>query len=121
MFSFLGAQPPTVADYCNLDARQSIGFLRCLACDNRYRCTAEAETMPKVTHITLRSEVPDGEKYILVTFGEKGGQERDALGLTITVARNASLTISDLSFLTAVHSAKEIAKQEHLATVFACR
>jgi hypothetical protein len=100
---------------------KALGLRGGLACDNRYRCTTETETMTKVTHITSRSEVPGGEKYILVTFGEKKGQERDALGLTITVARSPSLTITDLSFLAAVHSAKEIAKAEHIATVFACR
>jgi hypothetical protein len=54
-------------------------------------------------------------------YGEEYGEARHALGLTITVARNQSKTISDLSFLTAVHSAKEIAKQEGISTVFACK
>jgi hypothetical protein len=32
-----------------------------------------------------------------------------------------SITVSDLSFLAAVHSAKEIAKREHISTVFVCK
>jgi hypothetical protein len=54
-------------------------------------------------------------------YGGKSGEERHPLGLTITVARNPSKTISDLSFLTAVHSAKGIAKKERISTIFACR
>jgi hypothetical protein len=39
----------------------------------------------------------------------------------ITVARQESKTIGELSFLTAVHTAKGIAKQEGISEVFACK
>jgi hypothetical protein len=77
--------------------------------------------MANVKYISSRTEIPMGQSYLLVTYGEESGQERDSLGLTITVARNESATISDLSFLAAVHSAKEIAKREGISTVFACK
>ena len=46
-------------------------------------------------------------------------EQRDILGLTITVARQPSKTVSELSFLTAVHTAMGIGKQEGISTVFA--
>jgi hypothetical protein len=41
--------------------------------------------------------------------------------VVITVARQQSKTISELSFLTAVQTAKGIAKQEGILEVFACK
>ncbi len=78
-------------------------------------------SMSKVKYILSSTEIPAGKTFVLVKYGAEYGEIRDALGLTITVARNDSKTISDLSFLTAVHSAKEIAKQEGISTVFACK
>jgi hypothetical protein len=77
--------------------------------------------MSKVKFISSSTEIPGGQKYVLVKYGEEYRQARHPLGLTITVARNRSKTINDLSFLTAVHSAKGIAKQEGISTVFACK
>ena len=76
---------------------------------------------PRVKYILSPSEIPAGRNYVLVTYGEKYEQTRHPLGLTITVARQKSKTVSELSFLTAVHSAKEIAKREGIARVFACK
>ena len=77
--------------------------------------------MSKVKYITSPTEIPVGQNYVLVMYGDKSGEERHPLGLTITVARNPSKTISNLSFLTAVHSAKEVAKKERISTIFACQ
>ena len=77
--------------------------------------------MPNVQHISSLDEIPRGEKYVLVTYGEKIEQKRDSLGVTITVPQGASMTMSDLSFTAALHSAKEIAKQERIPTVYACK
>jgi hypothetical protein len=74
----------------------------------------------EVKYITSPTDIPAGQNYVLVMYGDEGGQTRHPLGLTITVARNASKTISDLSFLTAVHS-KQIARKERILTIFACR
>jgi hypothetical protein len=77
--------------------------------------------MPRVKYITSPAEIPTDQKYVLVEFGEEYGQTKKALGLVITVARQQSNTISELSFLTAVHTAKGIAKQEGISEVFACK
>ena len=77
--------------------------------------------MSNVRYISSPTEIPAGQNHVLVTFGEKSGQVRHPLGLTITVARNPSKIMSDLSFLTAVHSAKGIAKKESISTIFACQ
>ncbi len=77
--------------------------------------------MPKVKYIASPNELPAGQNYVLVRFGEEYAQTRNPRGLTITVARQQSKTISELSFLTAVHTAKGIAKQEGLSEVFACK
>jgi hypothetical protein len=54
-------------------------------------------------------------------MAEKYEQMRHPLGLTITVARQKSKTVSELSFLTAVHTAKGIGKQEGIFAIFACK
>jgi hypothetical protein len=61
--------------------------------------------MAKVKYISS-PEIPAGEKYVLVMYGEEYAQTAHPLGLNITVAG----TVSQLSFLTAVHTAKGIAK-----------
>ena len=77
--------------------------------------------MTIVKYITSPSEIPTGQNYVLVKYGEAYEQTRHPLGLTITVARQLSKTVSELSFLTAVHTGKGIAKQEGISTIFACK
>jgi hypothetical protein len=76
---------------------------------------------PRVKYILSPSEIPSGRNYVLVTYGEKYAQTRHSLGLTITVARQTSKTVSELSFLTAVHTAKDIGKREGISEIFACK
>jgi hypothetical protein len=76
---------------------------------------------PRVKYILSSSEIPAGKNYVLVRYGEKYEQTRHPLGLTITVARQESETVSELSFLTAVHTAKGIGKREGIAEIFACK
>jgi hypothetical protein len=76
--------------------------------------------MPLVKYISSPADIPDGQRYVLVEYGV-GGQKRHPLGITITVPRNQSKTISDLSFLANVHSAKALAKQEGISAIFACK
>jgi hypothetical protein len=75
--------------------------------------------MAKVKYITSPDELPAGQNYVLVMYGEECAQTRHPLGLTITVARQQSKTVSELSFLTAVRTAKGIAKQEGISNIFA--
>jgi hypothetical protein len=53
--------------------------------------------MSKVKFISSPTEIPTGQTFVLVKYGEETGQTRNSLGFTITVARNQSKTISDLS------------------------
>jgi hypothetical protein len=76
---------------------------------------------PRVKYITSLSEIPTGQNYVLVRYGDKYEQTRHPLGLTISVARQESKTVSELSFLTAVHTAKGIGKQEGISAIFACK
>ena len=71
-------------------------------------------TKVKVKYISSPNEIPAGQKYVLVVYGEKYAETRSSLGLTITVAR----TVGQLSFLTAVHTAKDIAKHAGITEVF---
>jgi hypothetical protein len=71
-------------------------------------------TKVKVKYISSPSEIPAGQKYVLVVYGEKTAQTRNPLGLTITVSRS----VGQLSFLTAVHTAKDIAKHAGISEVF---
>jgi hypothetical protein len=64
--------------------------------------------MSKVKFISSPTEIP-------------AGQTRNSLGLTVTVARNQSKTVSDLSFLANIHTLKEIAKRESISNIFALR
>jgi len=76
---------------------------------------------PRVKYILSPSEIPAGRNYVLVTYGEKYEQTRHPLGLTITVARQKSKTVSELSLCTAVHSAKGIGQQDGISEIFACK
>jgi sporulation protein YlmC with PRC-barrel domain len=71
-------------------------------------------TKVKVKYISSPNEIPPGQKYVLVVYGEKYAQTRNPLGLTITAARS----VGQLSFLTAVHTAKDIAKHAGISEVF---
>ena len=53
--------------------------------------------MSKVKYIASATEIPADQKYVLVKYGEEYGQTRHPLGLTITVARQQSNTVSELS------------------------
>jgi hypothetical protein len=77
--------------------------------------------MPKVKYIASSAEIPSDQKYVLVRYGKEYEETRQPLGFTITVARQQSKTINELSFLTAVHTAKGIAKKEGIPEVFACK
>jgi len=77
--------------------------------------------MPNVTYISSPAEIPAGQKYVLVMFGDEYGETTHPLGHTITVARQPSKTVSELSFLTAVHTGKGLAKQQGIPTIFACK
>lgn len=70
--------------------------------------------MSKVKYISSLNEIPAGKRYILVVYGKEYAQTKHPLGLTITVASN----VSELSFLTTVHTAKGIAKREGISEVF---
>jgi sporulation protein YlmC with PRC-barrel domain len=70
----------------------------------------------KVKYISSPNEIPAGQKYILVVYGEEYAHTTHPLGLTITVAS----TVSQLSFLTAIHTAEGIAKHAGISEVFVC-
>ena len=72
--------------------------------------------MTKLKYISSPNEIPAGQKHVLVGYGEEYAETRHPLGLTITVAN----TVSQLSFLTAIHTAKGIAKQAGISEVFVC-
>jgi len=74
-----------------------------------------------VRYILSPSEIPVGQNYVLVKYGAKYEETRLPLGLTITVARQKSKTVSKLSFLTAAHTAKSIGKREGIFEIFACK
>lgn len=76
--------------------------------------------MSEVKYITSPNEIPAGEKHVLVMYGEEYAQTTHPLGLTITVARQQSKTVSELSFLTAVRTAKGIGKRQGISTIFVC-
>ena len=67
-------------------------------------------------YISSQSEIPAGPNYVLVLYGEKSMHAPHPPGLTITVASSAS----ELAFLAAVHTAKQIARQAEIAEVLVC-
>jgi hypothetical protein len=77
--------------------------------------------VPTVKYISSPAEIPAADNHVLVMYGEQYGQTKHPLGFTITVARQKSKTVSELSFLTAVHTAKRLAKQEGISSIFACK
>jgi len=89
-----------------------------LSCERKRE---ELATMTNVKSISSTAEIPDGQDFVLVTFGDEAGEKRDSHGVTITVPHGLSMAMSDLSFIAALHSAKEIAKREKISTVYACK
>ena len=77
--------------------------------------------MVAIKHISARSEIPEGEHYVLVTYGEKFSKEDEVRAHVITVPHGASMAMSELSFTAAVHAAKEVAKHENIPVVYACK
>jgi hypothetical protein len=77
--------------------------------------------MVAIKHISARSEISEGEPYVLVTYGEKYGKEDEVRAHVITVPHGASMAMSELSFTAAVHAAKEVAKHEKIPVVYACK
>jgi hypothetical protein len=76
---------------------------------------------PRVKYILSPSEIPACRNYVLVTYGDKYEQTRHSLGLTITAARQKSKTVSELSLLSAVNTAREIGKQEGISEILTCK
>ena len=72
--------------------------------------------MSKVKYISSQNEIPAGQKYVLITYGETSVHTPHPRGLTITVASTAS----ELSFLAAVHTGKQIAKHGGISDVYVC-
>jgi hypothetical protein len=48
--------------------------------------------MADVKYISSPTEIPAGQKYVLVMYGHENGNARHASGLTITVAQGQSDT-----------------------------
>ena len=74
--------------------------------------------MVAVKHIKRREEIPEGERFVLVTYGEALGTVRDGDGYVFTVPQTA---MSELSFTAVAHSAREVAKREKMPFVYACK
>jgi len=80
---------------------------------------------PKATNVNVESEIhfiASGNPCRIMCWscGDEYRETRHSLGLTITVARQHSKTVSELSFLTAVHTAKGIGKHECISGIYAC-
>jgi hypothetical protein len=58
--------------------------------------------MSAVKLISSPKEIHAGRDYVLVMYGEEYAQTKHSHSHTITVARNPSKNISELSFLTAI-------------------
>ena len=71
--------------------------------------------MPKVRYISSQNEIPAAQNYVLVMYREEYTETRHPL-ITITLAS----TVRELSFFTAVHTAKHIAKHARISEVFVC-
>jgi hypothetical protein len=72
--------------------------------------------MTKVKYISSLNEIPAGQQYVLVVYGEEYAETKHPLGLTVTAASS----VSQLSFLTAIHTAKGIAKHAGISEIFVC-
>jgi hypothetical protein len=89
-------------------------------CFGAHQGISGSVTMAELKYISSPTEIPPGQKYVLVMYGNENGNARHTKGVTITVARSQSENISELAFSAAVKSAKEIADEEGISTVFAC-
>lgn len=77
--------------------------------------------MLQVKYISSSADIPAGQNYVLVQFGDESTQKKHSRGFTITVPRNKSKIVRDLSFLANIHTAKGLAKRESISEIFACK
>jgi hypothetical protein len=119
------ARVPATGGWGNLNGSEATPRERAIQCRSLHpqagRRKGRSMPTPRVKYILSPSEIPSGQNYVLVRYGESYEETRQPLGLTITVARQKSKTVSELSFLTAVHTAKGIGKREGLSEIFACK
>ena len=71
-----------------------------------------------VQHIGDLNEIPPGTKYVLVMYGDRNQDSRHSRGLTITVDKSQPNDQREASFSMAVESAKQVASDEGIRTVF---
>ena len=77
--------------------------------------------MVAIKLIASPAEIPAGENYVLVTYGNEYSKVDNVRAHVITVPHGASMAMSELSFTAAVHAAKEVAKHEKIPLVYACK
>jgi hypothetical protein len=78
-------------------------------------------SMADVKHIAALGQIPADQPYVLVMYGEENGHSRHSRRMTITVVRNPAADLDELGFSQAVESAKSIAENEHVSTVYVYR
>jgi hypothetical protein len=78
--------------------------------------------MTNVKDISVPTEVPGDQNYILIMYGKENLQSRHSKGLTITVNRSGlSDELATVALHTMIDSAKTIAKREGISTIYVCR
>jgi hypothetical protein len=74
--------------------------------------------MVSVRYIASSTDIPAGEKYVLVEFGGKDAMTRHDRGLTFTVARSDERNLREAHAETAIGDAQAAAVREGIDTVF---
>ncbi|WP_119392711.1 hypothetical protein [Taklimakanibacter lacteus] len=75
--------------------------------------------MVEVKRITSTAEITQGEKYVLVQYGDKKLDSRHSRGHTLTIeSRHKPDALKQVEFHTAIDGAKRLAKDEGIKTVY---
>ena len=79
----------------------------------------ESMTMADVRHIKSTSEIPSGQKYVLVMYGPENNEIRHSRGVNLVIqAGERNDDIKKVKFATTVEDAQRIAERENIPTVY---
>src|SRR5271165_3113371 len=87
-----------------------MGRLQKKPLEPRSRIRKQSETVPmsKVKYISSSTEIPTGQNYVLVMYGEEYGEARHALGLTITVPQRTAVECQTRPYRSSIFSKVEL-------------
>jgi hypothetical protein len=74
--------------------------------------------MAKIHYVSSSADLPPGQHYILVEYGDENRLVRHSRGITMTVDRSMQTNLLEAHTETVIGDAQSLADQENIDTVF---